>query len=66
MNDAQVLRNAGNAFSAVGHALTGNALLSAYHANNSKDPFQCPACGTKKIKKKKVTLWRDKKGNYLG
>lgn len=65
INDAQVLRYAGNVFASAGHALAGSNLLSAVHANYSNDPFQCPSCGSKKIKKRKVTFWIDKKGNYI-
>lgn len=66
VNDAQVLRYASNVFGSVGHALAGSTFLSAYHMNNSNDPFHCPACGSKKITKKEATFWVDKKGNYIG
>ena len=65
VNDAQILRYAGNVFGSAGNILTGNPLLGAVHAKNINDPFQCPSCGSKKIKKKKVVFWVDKKGNYI-
>lgn len=65
VNDMQVLRFAGNTLSAAGHAFAGDSFRSAYHINNAQDPFACPKCGSKKVKKKDVYFWIDKKGNYI-
>ena len=42
-----------------------NASNLEEYVKNINDPFQCPSCGSKKIKKKKVVFWVDKKGNYI-
>ncbi|MEG0814146.1 MAG: hypothetical protein RSL74_09470 [Clostridium sp.] len=65
VNDAQIMRYVGNVLNSAGNLLSGSTTLGAYHLNNSNDIFQCPQCGSKKIKKKEVVFWVDKKGNYI-
>lgn len=66
VNDAEILLQASNNFNALGHGLTGNHLAGSLYANKTKNPFQCPQCGSQAITKKKVTFYTDKKGNFKG
>ena len=55
----------GNKLMAAGNLLSGNMMAASYNANNIGNPFDCPKCGSSRIKKENIVFYVDKNGNHV-
>ena len=58
-------KSEGNKLMAVGNLLSGSIMGASYNANNFDTPFDCPKCGSSRIKKEIIIFYTDKNGNHV-
>lgn len=65
ISEDRLNKSEGNKMMAIGNLLSGNIMAASYNANNIGNPFDCPKCGSSRIKKENTVFYTDKNGNYV-